>query len=167
MLLLDWRLRIVLLGATINVKKCYNSGTINGKANVAGLVSITQNNGILNISSSYNIGALTGTGRIGGLVAWQSNSTAKITIVNSYAAGTITGGTSVGGIIGAQMSSSNISYTNVYYLNTTASYIAGETTNTTGATADTIMKSQAFAETTLTNDFKYNSGGYPKLKWQQ
>lgn len=154
-------------GATINVKKCYNSGTINGKANVAGLVSITQNNGILNISSSYNIGTLTGTGRIGGLVAWQSKSTAKISITNSYAAGTITGGTSVGGIIGAQMGSSNIIYTNVYYLNTTASSIVGGNNNTTGATADSTMKSKLFAETTLTNDFKYNAGGYPKLKWEK
>lgn len=160
-------LKIVHHGSNISIIKCYNKGSIIGKNNVAGLISTVQNAGVLNITSSYNIGALSGTAKIGGLLAWQRAATAKINITNSYAAGPITGGTSVGGIIGAFTGSSNITWNNVYYLNTTATYRTGGGTSKTGSTDSTTMMSQIFAEQTLGSDFKYNAGGYPKLKWEK
>lgn len=145
---------------TININRCYNSGVINGKENVGGLISSTY--GALNISSSYNIGNITGTVNVGGLLGRQRGGTTTIT--NSYSAGTITATGAKGGIVGVK-ASTTCTYSTAYYLNTTANSIASNDKKTTNARTKTVMQSQSFA-TLLGTNFKYVSGSYPQLTWQ-
>lgn len=147
-------------GGTIKIIRSYNSGNITGYANVAGLVSTL--NGTLTIDSCYNTGNIKGTNKIGGILGWQRNGT--VTITNTYTSGNITGSTNVGGIVGLRTAGTT-TYSTAYYLNTSASNAIGNISGSANARTSTVMMSQDFI-TTLGGNFRYNSGGYPKLIWQ-
>lgn len=155
-------------GGTINIRRCYNKGAINGNFNVGGLVS--RCSGKLEIESSYNIGKITGTSRMGGILGsnnklWYGTA-GNANIQNTYNAGEISGTSNVGGIIGYQNEgTSNI--TKAYYLTQTNLKDIGDLAGTNGAKEDEYMKSSEFVTllgNEFTSDISNTNGGYPVLK---
>jgi len=148
-------------GGTINIKRCYNSGTINGKNDVAGLVS--RSNGNLTIDSSYNIGSLIGIDNVGGLVAKQTKG--SIIISNSYSAGTIKGNSYIGGLIGRR-DGGTTTFINSYYLDSIANTALTNLVDSPNTMKRSDLQSQSFVDL-LGSNFVYNSAGYPKLNWEE
>lgn len=89
-------------GPKISIDYCYNTGKIQGKTCVGGIIGIRATDsytGFYNIKNSYNIGTLSGT-TVGGLVSNMGNCrTVKISIKNSYSDNDIENATTVGGIV--------------------------------------------------------------------
>jgi hypothetical protein len=74
-----------------SITESYSTGTVNGVAEVGGLVG--DNGG--SITLSYSTGTVTGSGGVGGLVGSNGGS-----ITLSYSTGTVTGSGGVGGLVG-------------------------------------------------------------------
>lgn len=155
-------------GGTINIKRSYNTGAINGKFNVGGLVS--RISGKLTIDSCYNVGKLNGTQCVGGILGnnskiW-SGKIGDVTIQNSYNIGEIVGTTNIGGIIGKQ-EGTTYNITKAYYLEKTNLLNIGNISGSTCSRTEEYMKSNDFV-TLLGNEFTADTsntnGGYPILK---
>lgn len=64
----------------LSVENCYNTGNIEGKENVGGIIGVNEHS---NIKNCYNIGKITGLNSIGGITAINKVTTGS-TIENSY-----------------------------------------------------------------------------------
>ncbi len=155
-------------GGTINIRRSYNTGEINGNINVGGLVS--RISGKLEIDSCYNAGKVAGSQYVAGILGnnspiWEGT-TGNANIQNTYNIGEISGTSNLGGIIGYQnQATSNI--TKSYYLTQTNLKDIGNLAGTNGAKEDEYMKSNEFITllgNEFTSDISNTNGGYPVLK---
>ena len=151
------------------INSCYNKGEINGNTRVAGITASVVDVG--SISNCYNDGTikidpLDSTNNLcGGIVAVLYGN-----LTNCYNTGSISNistnsiNARAGGIAG-RVFNDNVS--NCYYLNTSASTGEGHgTTGLTGIESKTQNELQSLAST-LGSEYKNNSGGYPKLTWEE
>ncbi|WP_254810907.1 NosD domain-containing protein [Natronosalvus amylolyticus] len=87
-------------GGTVSASSA--TGTVEGEADVGGLVGVTQSE----IDSSFATGAVSGTESVGGLVGWNNNGIVEETTANSP----VTGDENVGGLVGENAGNVSQSY---------------------------------------------------------
>ncbi len=130
------------------INTSYNEGAITGPIHAGGVVGYT----IANVVNVYNVGNITGktataSYSTGGVAAYIKDATMK----HAYNAGKVTNtssSTCVGGVAGC---SSNATFTNTYYLDTSCTLAISNTTSTgTIVKTEAEMKTKAMA--TLLND---------------
>jgi len=152
--------------------KCIVKTKSGSGSDVGGLVGFSVG---ITISDCYSTSTVYGNSRVGGLagcacgednVVYNLVNPSKIS--NSYSIGEVSGTSYVGGLVGMYMykwDSGGVStITNSYYDQTTSKQTDAIGKSVGKTTAD--MQTTEFAST-LGTEFKYNAGGYPKLKWEK
>ena len=150
----------------------YSNGTVTGCVN-AGSVTATGGSacgGVVGcnfggtVTDCYNKGAISNPGSHVGGVVGQSRSGAKVE--NCYNVGAVSGKTNVGAVVGQDQDKGAA---NVYYLEGSADYGVGSTSDTSGVRTAAELRAASFAETlgsAFAADADARNDGYPVLVWQ-
>ena len=161
----------------ITINESYNTGAVSNTGTVygsytAGLIGEMESSK-LTLKAAYNTGAVSGAKtNASGLFGTLSTVSANSTVASCYNAGTVTSSFSTAAVAGFYKDgSTNVTFTDVYYLGTLPAAKYGSDTDVTlpGVTGieDTeIFKQIVIALDDFACDAKNINGGFPILKWR-
>ena len=150
------------------LKKCYNSGEINGDEQIGGIVGQIGMDAEIYLNNCYNTGKVKTEDCVsGGIIGWVANTRTSGKVEKNYNIGQITGSRLVGGAIGRyEPKNCAIVFENNFTLDT----VAPENEDFNILKSESEMKSNEFLNLLGKENWKMVSNknnGYPMLNWQE